>query len=305
MSIISTASEKDVKFIADHEGFVSKAYFCPAGVLTIGYGFTMRSKVFAAYWKAKKGRGLKTGDTITREEAQIVLNKMIDEEYGADVAAKTRPQKQHQFGAATSVSFNCGVGSLTWKWAKALYAGTISEAAKLLRTTAVTANGKKLDGLVKRRANEAALLEYGIYSHTENHSESTASEAVIEYQDWLYILGYLDADEVDGVPGKVTKAAVEAFQKAEGNLLVDGKVGPATRAALIRAVDAKRAGQASAGGGVVTGGGTATVDAAQGGFDWSTVTSTALTVIIVVAVIAIGFALYNNRGKLTGERVPT
>jgi peptidoglycan hydrolase-like protein with peptidoglycan-binding domain len=39
---------------------------------------------------------------------------------------------------------------------------------------------------------------------------------------------------VDGKPGKQTKAAVEAFQRAQG-LHLDGNAGPITRAALTAA----------------------------------------------------------------------
>lgn len=145
-------------FIAAHEGFVSKAYLCPAGVLTIGYGFTMGSKVFADYWRGKHGRALKTGDTITRAEADMLLQRMVDAEYGAAVNREVAPKKQHHYDGASSTTFNCGAGALKWKWAQALKIGNVSEAARLLRTTAVTANGRKLAGLVRRRSEEAHLI---------------------------------------------------------------------------------------------------------------------------------------------------
>jgi len=39
-------SDRGVAFIAAHEGFVGRAYRCPAGIPTIGYGFTMQSRIF-------------------------------------------------------------------------------------------------------------------------------------------------------------------------------------------------------------------------------------------------------------------
>lgn len=110
-------------FLTDHEGFVGRAYRCPAGVVTIGYGFTMGSKVFAAYWKKTRGRALKMGDTMTRDEATKLLPAVFDEEYGAAVNAKIKPTRQNHYDSAGSVAFNCGTGSLNWKWAQALARG--------------------------------------------------------------------------------------------------------------------------------------------------------------------------------------
>ena len=66
-------SESGLAFIAGHEGFVSSAYRDPVGVLTIGYGFTMRSSVFAAWWRARYNRDLRMGDRITKDGAAQVL----------------------------------------------------------------------------------------------------------------------------------------------------------------------------------------------------------------------------------------
>lgn len=50
-------------------------------------------------------------------------------------------------------------------------------------------------------------------------------------QERLAALGRLPYEGIDGIYGKVTTAAVKAFQKEKG-LTVDGKVGPRTRTAL-------------------------------------------------------------------------
>ena len=124
MPVINNASDNDTAFIAGHESpggkAITRAYRCPAGVLTIGHGFTMRSRVFADYWRESRGRALQTGDTITQAEADRILKRLIDEEYGAAVATKVKPRLQHHFGGASSVSFNCGPGALDWRWARAL-----------------------------------------------------------------------------------------------------------------------------------------------------------------------------------------
>lgn len=296
------ATEPDVRFVAAHEGFASKAYRCPAGVITIGYGFTMSSKTFANWWRTKHGRALRIGDTITRTDANTILRALMNEEYGAAVNSQVHPTKQHQWGGATSVAFNAGTGSLKWKWAQALKAGKVSEAARLLRTTAVTANGRRLPGLVRRRKEEADLIETGKYTgqNAVDASEARLAERsrVRQYQQWLKDLGYYPG-EVDGLVGPQTTAAVKAFQKKHG-LKVDGIVGSATLSTIIREKDRKagnKAGGSTTAGGVVA---TAVESVSQGGMP--SVTVAILAVCAVVAVLG-GIWWWRNRGRITGKRV--
>lgn len=288
-------------FIAAHEGFVSKAYVCPAGQRTVGYGFTMGSKVFADYWRGKYGRALQMGDTITRAEADMLLQRMVDAEYGAAVNRDIAPKKQHHYDGASSMTFNCGTGALKWKWAKALKAGNPLEAARLLSTTAVTANGRRLAGLVRRRAEEALLIANGTYTGIRTApSVSTAGNEVREYQKMLKDLGYDLA--VDGDPGQKTKAAVRKFQEKHG-LVVDGIVGPATRAALIRALDAKRGTQATGGATAAGGAGGASTTADPASMD--AIWHAAMWGVAALVIVGGIFLLIRYRGRITGQRVPT
>ena len=303
-------STQGTAFIAGHEGFVSKAYRCPAGVITIGYGFTMGSRTFAGYWREKHGRSLKMGDTITRAQADTILAALIAEEYGAAVNSSIQTTVQHEFDGAASVAYNCGPGALRWKWALALARRAIAEAARLLRTTAVTANGRRLAGLVRRRSEEARLIETGAYTAAgagrAPASVSSSQEEVREYQTQLAKLGH--KIEVDGLVGSQTKEAVRDFQRAQG-LKVDGIVGPATRAALIRALDAKTQGKATAGGAAAggTGGASAETGIDPAAIDWSLSTAGSVVLWALVAAVLIygGYWLYRNRGRFTGQRVPT
>lgn len=225
-------SEKGLAFIAGHEGFVTRAYLDPAGIVTIGYGFTMRSRVFAAYWLARAGRKLKLGDLISRTDADKVLARLLEEEYGAAVReAFPGGLPQPQFDAVASVAYNLGPRALKWKWAAALKRGDIKTAARLLKKSGVTASGIFLEGLVNRRANEAALLETGEYGLGHVKAPGSSKDDVREAQAGLKRLGF-DPGMIDGWAGRKTKAAVIAYQQQHPDLIADGIIGPATLAQI-------------------------------------------------------------------------
>lgn len=257
--LVTSASPALTPFMGGHEGFVSVAYICPGGVLTIGYGFTMRSAVFAAYWRKARGRALQPGDTISRAEADMLLLKLINEEYAPPVARAIKTFVQHQFDGATSPSYNCGPNALKWKWALALARGDVKEAARLLRVTATTANGRTLPGLIRRRKEEGDLIEFGRYAQHKlaDASISTEPEDVRWYQTQLAALGFYDGP-INGVVIS-SEVAVRAYQAAR-KLKVDGIVGPATRATIIRDLDAKLQNRSAGGGAIVGGSGEAVLD---------------------------------------------
>ncbi|WP_430512852.1 lysozyme [Pannonibacter phragmitetus] len=152
-------SPEGLAFIARHEGFSSRAYRDPAGVPTIGYGFTLASRLFRDWW-AKRGRkDLKAGDMIDRAEANTVLKTLADHEYGVAVLRRFGKLPQNQFDAVVSAVYNLGEQCLTWRWAAALAAGNVAEAARLLAMTGIRAGGRILPGLVRRRTEEAQLLQ--------------------------------------------------------------------------------------------------------------------------------------------------
>jgi lysozyme len=127
-----------------------KPYFCPAGVLTIGWGHTNDN-----------GRKFKEGDIWTKGEC--------DAEFRADmrkfeVAVKRRVKvalTQSQFDALVSFTYNCGEGNLSRsgllrKVNAKDFEGAADEFAKWNR-----GGGKVLRGLTRRRAAEAALFREG------------------------------------------------------------------------------------------------------------------------------------------------
>lgn len=227
-----------------HEGFVDHYYLDAVKVGTIGVGFTWASSAFRKWWAANRpGIDFGPGCTMTRVEADQALIMLADEEYGAAVnkfLGKTVPQ--NVFDAMTSMVFNCGPGALDWSWAALAKAGDYAGSAERLKTTAVTAKGVRLNGLVNRRADEARLLSTGVYasggkaSMPEDDAMSDGilrrgerGEAVANLQRDLTRLGF--QAKADGIFGYGTEAALIKFQKAYG-LVADGIAGPKTLAKL-------------------------------------------------------------------------
>ena len=96
-------TEKGLDLIKEFEGCKLKAYLCPAGKATVGYG--------ATYYK--DGTKVKLGDTITQEEADELLHWMIENEYESYVKkAVTSKINPYQSDALTSFAYNCGTGNL-------------------------------------------------------------------------------------------------------------------------------------------------------------------------------------------------
>lgn len=90
-------SNKGIELIKRHEGFRSRAYRCPAGVWTIGYGHTA---------------GVKPGDMITEARGEAFLRADLNTAERA-VLAHRLPLSQNQFDALVSFVFNVGTGNFT------------------------------------------------------------------------------------------------------------------------------------------------------------------------------------------------
>ena len=138
---LMVTSKDGLALIKRYEGLRLKAYKCPAGVWTIGYGHT---------------KGVKPGMTISQETADLYLR--------ADVAPIEKLLnslkinfRQGQFDALVSWIFNLGSGnfnSSTLKKRVVAGAKDIEIIAEIKKWN--KAGGKVLPGLVKRREEEAA-----------------------------------------------------------------------------------------------------------------------------------------------------
>lgn len=141
-------SQRGVDLIREFEGFFANAYYCPAGVLTIGYGHT----------DAAGPPKVSVGMTVTKKEAEDILRSDLRsvEKHVSDLVES--PLNQNQFDALVSFAFNVGCGALARSTAlKRLNAGDYDGCAEALLMWN-KGGGRVLNGLVRRRKAERLLF---------------------------------------------------------------------------------------------------------------------------------------------------
>lgn len=137
-----------VALIAEAEGLRLKAYRCPAGVWTIGWGET---------------QGVKPGDTCTQEQADRWLLEDLADRTAAVRALCTVVPSPAELGAMVSLAYNIGVDGLRHSTVLRQHnAGNRQAAARafaLWNKARNPATGElaELPGLTARRARETAL----------------------------------------------------------------------------------------------------------------------------------------------------
>ncbi len=136
-------SKKGIELIKRFEGCRLKAYKCPAGVWTIGYGHT---------------NNVRPDDTITQEEAEELLKRDLKVHEDNVKRLVKVPLTQGQFDALVSFEFNIGYGAMANSTLlKLLNSGNYDGAAKQFKRW-VYAGDKVLEGLVKRRIAETEMF---------------------------------------------------------------------------------------------------------------------------------------------------
>lgn len=159
MTKITNIGKNGLKLIKYFESFFSKPYICPAGVPTIGWGTTR-------YFDTKAKVNIKD-KAITQEVADMLILGDITTIYAPLVDKLCRDDlTQNEFDAVCSFVYNAG----------ATYRGSDGknhyfrlfdlinrkvpqkELEEYWKDCAVTGGGKKLNGLIKRRAKEVELF---------------------------------------------------------------------------------------------------------------------------------------------------
>lgn len=141
-------SPSGVDLICNFEGLRLKAYDDGVGVWTIGFGTT----------KYPNGIRVKKGDTCTLDQAKAYMQNDLKAFERTVNDAVNVSINQNQFDALVSLAYN--IGATAFKKStlvKRLNEGNYKAAANQFNVW-VNAGGKRMQGLVNRRAAERALF---------------------------------------------------------------------------------------------------------------------------------------------------
>lgn len=137
-----------MNLITKYEGFRESAYKCPAGVWTIGYGTTFYPD----------GSKVKEGDKITEAKALELVNWYCD----TYIFLPSGDFNDNQKEALFSLIYNIGQRAFnSSKCRRAIEAKDWKTAYE--NWNWISANGKILNGLVRRRDEEKKLFFEGLY----------------------------------------------------------------------------------------------------------------------------------------------
>ena len=136
-------SESMIAVIKKFEGLRLKAYKCPAGVYTIGYGHT---------------ENVNADSEISELMADQILRKDL-EKFEQTINDLDLPLLQCEFDSLVSFVFNIGIGNFNKSTLKKLLSQKKFFYAAKEFDKWVFANGKKLSGLQSRRNKERKIFE--------------------------------------------------------------------------------------------------------------------------------------------------
>lgn len=142
-------SANGIAHIKEFEGFRGKRYLCPANKPTIGYGHVIVDSERATLWNVE----------LNEDQATKLLMKDLVRFEDAVSAMVAVPLTQGQFDALVSFAYNLGEAKLrSSTLLKLLNAGDYEGARKQINRW-VYSNGKKLEGLIRRRARETEMFQ--------------------------------------------------------------------------------------------------------------------------------------------------
>lgn len=133
--------------IREFEGLRLKAYRCPAGVWTIGYGHTSE---------------VREGQEIDEIAAELLLDADLKYVAVQMAPAIKVPVTEGQAGAMLSFAFNVGVGAFKRSTLLRLVNQGMFMNASYEFKKWTHGGGRELPGLVRRREAEAAMFRQGM-----------------------------------------------------------------------------------------------------------------------------------------------
>ena len=142
-------SKEGLNLIKKHEGFRNHPYKCPAGIWTIGYGFTF----YPCGTKVTMD-----DEPITKSDADNMLVQLVETFEDAVNNNVDTTLNQNQFDALVSFTFNLGEANLkSSTLLKKVNQDSCDPSIEGEFKKWVYSNGEKLSGLKRRRNQEAWL----------------------------------------------------------------------------------------------------------------------------------------------------
>lgn len=152
--------ELGIKLIMHFEGLRTEPYQCAAGVWTIGYGRTLcHPSGKQMKGEADREKALALMPSITEEQAIEMLTHDLAK-YSKRTEARLHIKLlQHQFDALVSHVYNTGGSDTLFELINTR--AKIDAIQAFWTTKYITANGKVLSGLIRRRKAEFELFSTG------------------------------------------------------------------------------------------------------------------------------------------------
>lgn len=202
-----------MKLIKEFEGCYLKAYKCPAGIWTIGFGTTNSDKSITGFTVSE-------GKSISRAQAEDFLTKTLNTRYVPNVNKYQSKYKfnQNQFDALVSFCYN--VGSIDQLVGNGKYSiNTIASRILLFNH----ANGKVLSGLTRRRKAEQDLFLKEIAKNTKssdvnNTTKTNASNYTVICNSLYIRKGPGKKYKIVGVLHKNDKVSIDSINGSWGRI---------------------------------------------------------------------------------------
>ena len=144
-------SQKCVDLVKHFESFKDKAYVCPGGVLTIGYGHT----------SSAGPPDVREADMMTEMQASNVLHDDLIRDCDRVKTYVQVPLTQYEFDALVSFCFNVGSGAFGNSTLLKKLNDKIYDEIDYEMSMWNKAQGQVLPGLVRRRKSEGHLFDTG------------------------------------------------------------------------------------------------------------------------------------------------
>jgi len=138
-------TQDGIDLIKRFEGFSSTVYICPAGYPTIGYGHLVRDH--------------EKFEAISQEDAEALLRIDVESAERAVLRLIKVPLTDGQFDALVSFTFNLGSGALQCSTLRRKVNRQAHSEVPTQLVRWVWAGGRRLNGLIRRRAVEAKLYQ--------------------------------------------------------------------------------------------------------------------------------------------------